>query len=95
MIGEKTVGDVIYRHYSSSEQLDAQARKVTWKFEVEYKGQVLKEYIEEFTLSMDSPETLESLLGSSGFQLLEVFGSYEGMQVDPGKPGFICVATPI
>ena len=91
-IGERIVGEIIYRQFDSSEQIDPSRRKVTWKFEVEYRGKILEEHSEDFYLQMDSKEGLRSLLEVAGFRVRDVFGSYGREPMGGQKPGFVVIA---
>jgi SAM-dependent methyltransferase len=92
-IGERVLGGVFYRHFDSARQMNQLIRKVTWKFEIEYRGQVLNEYAEDFFLQMDSEEGVRSLLEAEGFQVVNFFGSYEKVPSEKDRPGFVVVAA--
>ncbi len=92
-IGERAIGKTIYRHFDSSQQIDYFTRKVTWKFEIEYEGQCLKEYVEDFFIHMDSPESVRSLLQSEGFRIENIFGSFDGTPIEKNSPSFVVVAA--
>ncbi len=92
-IGERVLGGVCYRHFDSARQTDELTRKVTWKFEIEYQGQVLKEHTEDFYLRMDLEEDIRSLLEAEGFRVRNFLRSFEMEPSEKGRPGFVVIAA--
>lgn len=92
LIGEKRVGEVTYRHFDAAEQVGADRRRVTWKFEVESRATGLKAYEESFVLNLDTEETVRTLLAEAGFTHVAEYGDWGGGVVDASAAGWVLVA---
>ncbi len=91
LIGEKTIGEVTYRHYDSSQQMGSNKKKVTWKFEVESPATGLQVYEESFLLNLESDESIRVLLTESGFRKIREYGSWKKDPSDSSQPGVVLV----
>lgn len=92
-IHKKVFGEMVIRHFASSRPLDHTSKqRVRFEYRMEFQGRPVKSVSEEFTLHMDTPESMTKTLHAAGFSDVRTFGGYEGTPCEPGLPGFVVVA---
>lgn len=82
-IGERKIGDVVYKHFSEAKQMSAKERKVTWVFETWFGEAIIDKKVEEFILRLDILEGIVSDLEKTG---LKIVNTYSDLSCNPFTP---------
>lgn len=74
----RTVGEVEYRKYTASRQIDAALWQVEWLYEFWHAGRMLEAISETFDVRVRDSDECRDLLRAHGFAIQEEFGDYAG-----------------
>jgi len=93
-INKKVFGEMQIRHFASSSLVEyGRKQAVHFEYRMEFQGNPVTSFSDEFMLHMDSVDSINEILRAAGFEDIHVFGSYEGIPHEPTLPGFVVVAT--
>lgn len=93
LVQEKKVGDIVYKHFASSQALSENQREILFEYEIHYGTQLLKSYKEHFKLHLDTFESVKSLLESTGFKVEQAYSGFDKKPFQEYDPGFVIKAT--
>jgi SAM-dependent methyltransferase len=91
-ISQKHVGKVLYKYLAKADAPSEKEQKVTFRFEVDFQNQLLNFYEDNFTITMDTPTEIESLLETYGFSVEALFTNFKKAPYQSTSAGFVVVA---
>jgi hypothetical protein len=93
-ISKKVFGETAIRHFASSTPVEDGAKQsIRFEYRMEFRGKTVCTVADDFTLYMDTPESMTADMEEAGFRDVRLFGSYEGIPPNPDLPGFVIVAS--